>query len=106
MPWQAGLTGIAYDATRVERAVGSVSELLTRKDLKGRVGLLTQFPDSVGLVALSAGADLTDLVVGDVEAALDSIDMRGVPVRSAGSTETISSERSRRARSRRACLVR
>jgi len=28
MPWQAGLTGIAYDARRVERAIGSVSELI------------------------------------------------------------------------------
>ena len=47
MPWQAGLTGIAYDATKVDRAIGSLSELLTRKDLAGRVGLLT-FDDSSG----------------------------------------------------------
>lgn len=73
MPWQAGLTGIAYDATKVERAVGSISELLTRKDLTGRVSLLTEFNDTVGAGALANGADLTDLTVADVEQAIDTI---------------------------------
>jgi spermidine/putrescine transport system substrate-binding protein len=73
MPWQAGLTGIAYDATKVDRAIGSISELLTRKDLAGRVSLLTEFNDTVGAAALVGGADLTDLTVADVEKALDTI---------------------------------
>jgi spermidine/putrescine transport system substrate-binding protein len=73
MPWQAGLTGIAYDATKVDRAIGSISELLTRKDLAGRVSLLTEFNDTVGAAALVGGADLTDLTVADVEKALDII---------------------------------
>ena len=64
MPWQAGLTGIAYDATKVDRAIGSINELLTRKDLAGRVSLLTEFNDTVGAAALAGGADLTDLTVG------------------------------------------
>ena len=74
MPWQAGLTGIAYDATRVDRAVGSVAELLTRRDLAGRVGLLTEFSDTVGLVVLALGGDPTDLVAADVENALNRIE--------------------------------
>jgi spermidine/putrescine transport system substrate-binding protein len=73
MPWQAGLTGIAYDATKVDRAIGSIKELLTRKDLAGRVSLLTEFNDSVGAAALVGGADLTDLTVAEVEKALDTI---------------------------------
>jgi spermidine/putrescine transport system substrate-binding protein len=73
MPWQAGLTGIAYDATKVDRAIGSISELLTRKDLAGRVSLLTEFNDTVGAAALVGGADLTDLTVTDAEKALDTI---------------------------------
>jgi spermidine/putrescine transport system substrate-binding protein len=73
MPWQAGLTGIAYDATKVDRAIGSIGELLTRKDLTGRVSLLTEFNDTVGAAALVGGADLTDLSVGDAEKALDII---------------------------------
>jgi spermidine/putrescine transport system substrate-binding protein len=73
MPWQAGLTGIAYDATKVDRAIGSIKELLTRKDLAGRVSLLTEFNDTVGAAALVGGADLTDLTVAQVEKALDTI---------------------------------
>src|SRR4051794_22245859 len=73
MPWQAGLTGIAYDATKVDRAIGSIKELLTRKDLAGRVSLLTEFNDTVGAAALVGGADLTDLTVAEVEKALDTV---------------------------------
>jgi spermidine/putrescine transport system substrate-binding protein len=74
MPWQAGLTGIAYDATKVDRAIGSINELLTRKDLSGRVSLLTEFNDTVGAAALANGADLTDLSAADVEKAIDTTD--------------------------------
>ena len=56
MPWQAGLTGIAYDARRVDRAVGSIDELFTRQDLKGKVGLLTEFSDTVGMALLAQGS--------------------------------------------------
>jgi spermidine/putrescine transport system substrate-binding protein len=71
MPWQAGLTGIAYDARRVERAIGSVEELLTRPDLAGRVGMLTEFPDSVGMAMLAQGAEIAAGSAGDVSAAVD-----------------------------------
>jgi spermidine/putrescine transport system substrate-binding protein len=71
MPWQAGLTGIAYDARRVERAIGSVDELLTRPDLAGRVGMLTEFPDSVGMAMLALGSDIAVGSAGDVSAAVD-----------------------------------
>ena len=73
LPWQAGLTGIAYDARRVDRAIGSVTELLTRPDLKGRVGLLTEFSDTVGLVLLANGRDLGEVSALDVDSALDSL---------------------------------
>ena len=73
MPWQAGLTGIAYDARRVDRAIGSVSELIDRADLAGRVGFLTEFSDTVGMVVLASGGDPTDLVTRDVEDAIDRI---------------------------------
>ena len=59
MPWQAGLTGIAYDARRVDRAIGSMAELFTRADLDGQVGLLTEYTDTVGLTMLARGASMT-----------------------------------------------
>ncbi len=71
MPWQAGLTGIAYDARRVDRAIGSMTELLTRADLKGGIGLLTEFSDTVGLTMLARSGDMSGASVSDVE---DSVD--------------------------------
>lgn len=55
-PWQSGLTGIAYNKKRVKE-VRSMSELLTRPDLKGRVSCLTEMRDTMGLTLLAQGAD-------------------------------------------------
>ena len=71
MPWQAGLTGIAYDARKVDRAVGSIDELFTRRDLKGKVGLLTEFTDTVGMALLAQGSDPSAATVAGVDSAVD-----------------------------------
>lgn len=55
-PWQAGFTGIAYNKSLVGE-VRTMDELLTREDLKGRVTLLTEMRDTMGLLMLSDGAD-------------------------------------------------
>jgi spermidine/putrescine transport system substrate-binding protein len=70
MPWQAGLTGIAYDARRVDRAVGSIDELFTRDDLNGKVGLLTEFTDTVGMALLAQGSDPSTATVTAVDSAV------------------------------------
>ena len=77
MPWQAGLTGVAYDARSVNRAIGSIAELFTRDDLRGRVGLLTEYSDTIGMVLLSQGRDLAALSTTDVDNALDFLDTGG-----------------------------
>ena len=56
MPWQSGITGIATNTSLVPK-VTSVHELLTRADLKGRVGFLSEMRDSIGLAMLAARAD-------------------------------------------------
>ncbi len=71
MPWQAGLTGIAYDARQVDRAIGSIAELFERKDLAGGVGMLTELSDTLGMVLLGQGHDLTDLSEDDLDASID-----------------------------------
>ena len=73
VPWQAGLTGIAYDARSVERAIGSFTELLTREDLKGRIGLLTEFNDTVGMALLARGVALPSATETDVADAIASL---------------------------------
>ena len=84
VPWQAGLTGIAYDARKVERAIGSIDELFRRPDLDGRVGLLTEFSDTVGMALLALGIDPNATTVPEVEGALALLDDRTSAGRFAG----------------------
>lgn len=55
LPWQSGLTGIAYDASRTA-AVRSVDDLW-RADLKGKVVALTEYRDTLGVIMRSQGVD-------------------------------------------------
>jgi spermidine/putrescine transport system substrate-binding protein len=55
-PWQAGLTGIAYNADKVPE-VKSFEELLTRPDLKGRMTLLTEMRDTMAFMLRVVGSD-------------------------------------------------
>ena len=56
VPWQSGLTGIAYNK-KVTGKVESFEELLDRPDLKGRVTLLTEMRDTMAFVLKVVGAD-------------------------------------------------
>jgi len=51
VPWQSGLAGLAYNA-RVTKEIRSVDELLTRPDLKGKVTVLSEMRDTMGLIML------------------------------------------------------
>jgi spermidine/putrescine transport system substrate-binding protein len=84
MPWQAGLTGIAYDARRVDRAIGSIAELFERKDLAGGVGLLTELSDTLGMVLLGQGHALTDLSEDDLDGSMEYLDQLAGSGRFAG----------------------
>jgi spermidine/putrescine transport system substrate-binding protein len=55
-PWQSGLTGIAYNA-KVTSEVGSFADLLDREDLKGRITLLSEMPDTMSFMLRLVGAD-------------------------------------------------
>ncbi|MET0523298.1 MAG: spermidine/putrescine ABC transporter substrate-binding protein [Nocardioides sp.] len=55
-PWQSGLTGIAYNAAQVDE-VGSFEDLITRSDLKGKITLLSEMPDTMGFMLKVTGAD-------------------------------------------------
>ncbi|MBK6289378.1 MAG: spermidine/putrescine ABC transporter substrate-binding protein [Gammaproteobacteria bacterium] len=56
LPWQSGFTGIAYNAALVPE-VGSVGELLTRDDLRGRITLLSDMEDTMPFMLRLVGAD-------------------------------------------------
>ena len=55
VPWQSGLTGIAYNSEATGE-VRSFEELLTRSDLKGRISLLTEMRDTMGFMLKVTGA--------------------------------------------------
>jgi spermidine/putrescine transport system substrate-binding protein len=57
LPWQSGLTGIAYDKKEVPGGVNTIEQLLTDPQLKGKVTALTEMPDTMGLVIAANGDD-------------------------------------------------
>lgn len=57
LPWQSGMTGIGYDPKKVGYHIDSVDKLFTDKRLKGKVTLLTEMADTMGLVMLANGDD-------------------------------------------------
>jgi spermidine/putrescine transport system substrate-binding protein len=56
VPWQTGLTGIAYNA-KYTKEVGSFADLLSRGDLKGKVTMLSEMPDTMSFMLRMDGAD-------------------------------------------------
>ena len=71
-PWQSGLTGIAYNKSLVDE-VGSFQELLTRKDLRGRISLLTEMRDTMGFLLLIEGADPENFTDDNWQNAIDML---------------------------------
>ncbi|MFF1548837.1 PotD/PotF family extracellular solute-binding protein [Streptomyces sp. NPDC058291] len=70
-PWQGISTVIAYNKKALNGVeVTSVSDLLDTPALKGRVGLLTEMRDTVGMTMLDMGKDPADFTGDDYDAAL------------------------------------
>ena len=57
LPWQSGMTGIGYDPKLVGGDIDSIDELLTNPKLKGKVTMLTEMSDSIGVTMLANGDD-------------------------------------------------
>src|SRR3954454_7682526 len=74
LPWQSGLTGVAYNPKATGgKAVGSISELLTDKSLKGKVTALTEMRDTMGLILLDQGKDPASFTDDDFANAIDML---------------------------------
>ena len=72
VPWQSGLTGIAYN-DKLTKEVGSFEELLTRPDLKGKVSLLSEMQDTMLFMLLVDGKDPEHFTPDDFTAACDRL---------------------------------
>ena len=56
LPWQGVMVGIGYNRQATGRDLGSIDDLFAA-DLKGRVGMLTEMRDTIGMILLSLGID-------------------------------------------------
>lgn len=83
LPWQSGMTGIAWNPKVSGGDVTSIEQLLTDPKLKGKVTMLTEMADSVGLVMRQNGDDPTevtdetfDSAIATIQSAVDSGQIR------------------------------
>jgi spermidine/putrescine transport system substrate-binding protein len=72
VPWQSGMTGIGYNPKLTGGKLSSVKDLWN-PEFKGKVTLLTEMRDTLGLVMLSMGIDPANCTVDDAQAAVDEI---------------------------------
>ena len=72
MPWQSGFAGIVYRKDKVKREPKSVDDLFD-SDYKGKVTMLTEMRDTVGVVAASMGFDPETASLDEFMQAVDKI---------------------------------
>ena len=58
LPWQGGFAGICWNKEKVPGGLKSVNDLWD-KSLKGRVGVLSEMRDTIGLIMAQAGVDVS-----------------------------------------------
>ena len=72
LPWASGMTGIAYNA-KLTKPVTSIEQLLEDKTLKGKVSVLDNISDTLGLVMLSNGDDPSRVTDDTFKSAIDRV---------------------------------
>jgi spermidine/putrescine transport system substrate-binding protein len=79
LPWLTGIDGIGWNEELTGGPVTSITQLFTDPKLKGKVTMLTEMADSVGLVLLDNGDDPAnvtdesfDRAISKIKAAVDS----------------------------------
>ncbi len=76
LTWQSGFAGIGYDKSKVGRELKSLDDLWA-DDLKGKVVVLSEFRDTVGLLMLQQGVDISGEWTKDqFQKAVDAVDKR------------------------------
>ncbi|WP_104131313.1 PotD/PotF family extracellular solute-binding protein [Cryobacterium sp. M91] len=58
VPWQGGFAGLAWNKEKYPQGLKSVEDLWA-PDLKGRVGVLSEMRDTMGLIMLDQGVDIS-----------------------------------------------
>ncbi|HEX6577310.1 MAG TPA: spermidine/putrescine ABC transporter substrate-binding protein [Jiangellaceae bacterium] len=79
LPWQSGFAGIGANADALaELGINdpsslTIDQLLTDERLAGRVTVLTEMPDSMGLILLDMGADIANFTDEEFDAAIEKL---------------------------------
>jgi spermidine/putrescine transport system substrate-binding protein len=68
LPWQSGMTGIAYNVSATGRELTSMADLFD-PEFAGRIGMLTEMRDTVGLLLLLEGIDPAEATIESAEPA-------------------------------------
>ena len=88
MPWQSGIAGIAYNEEVTGRALTTIDDLLD-PEFKGKIGMLTEMRDTIGLIAMSQGIDLDKPTFAKFQPAFAKLDEEvGATARSDSSPAT------------------
>ncbi|WP_460774862.1 ABC transporter substrate-binding protein [Microbacterium sp. GXF7504] len=66
VPWQSGFAGLAWNKEKLPNGLQSVEDLWN-PELKGRVGVLSEMRDTIGIIMLSQGVDISSDSWGDTE---------------------------------------
>lgn len=83
LPWQSGMTGIAYNPKFTGGPITSIEQLFSDPKIKGKVTCLTEMPDTMGLIMQANGDDPTkvqpdafDRAISTLQDAVDSGQIR------------------------------
>ncbi len=75
LPWQSGFTGIAWNPAETNgKEIRSVDQLLHDPTIKGKVGLVVEMREVIGLIMLAKGQDASRPTVEQADAALDDLE--------------------------------
>ena len=58
LPWQGGFAGLCWNKEKVPQGLTSIADLWS-PELKGRVGVLSEMRDTIGLLMLAEGIDIS-----------------------------------------------
>lgn len=76
LPWQAGFAGVAWNS-ELTGELRTVDDLW-KPELKGRVVVIDEMRDTIGLIMMSQGADLSSFTADDFYNALDLFESKVV----------------------------
>ena len=59
LPWQGGFAGICWNKEKFPKGFTSVSEMFAEPELKGRIEVLSEMRDTIGLIMLEQNVDIS-----------------------------------------------